>query len=410
MPGEDDSRVFDGCSCSAYRSLGSENNDTRGRARALLGWHDARADWFSSSLGGAVLPSVGREGSARAPRRARGGAHGRGQLDRGLQRVPAEPIQPRRGLPHLQRDVRLGGTRAPPSPPLLSHRQQRGHGTAPRRHRRLLRQRCVRPPPPLETLARPRFDTSETNRRCVNDDSPDRTRAKLGLTRSNRKLQRRDFRASSANPPPLRLPDTSPVKHIRSPAFLSPSSRSQGGEEGCLSPDARMVQVPRGGPDGAHGAPQRPRPHRPGGRGYARRRRPSSSSSSCTAANTTHRVFPWIPARSTSGSCEDPQTLSSTNSTTSSRVTVSSPRVCRRPRDTPTLTRRRSRRGSRGFSQRERRSSHHGRDGVSSTRRRTRDARRPGRRRPFGRLGRAPKTRKTPKVLKVPKGLKVPIR
>ena len=84
-------------------------------------------------------------------------------------------------------------TRAPPSPPLLSHRQQRGHGTAPRRHRRLLRQRCVRPPPPLETLARPRFDTSETNRRCVNDDSPDRTRAKLGLTRSNRKLQRRDF-------------------------------------------------------------------------------------------------------------------------------------------------------------------------------------------------------------------------
>ena len=38
MPGEDDSRVFDGCSCSAYRSLGSENNDTRGaRARFWVG-------------------------------------------------------------------------------------------------------------------------------------------------------------------------------------------------------------------------------------------------------------------------------------------------------------------------------------------------------------------------------------
>ena len=132
------------------------------------------------------------EGSARAPRRARGGARGRGQLDRGLQRVPAEPIQPRRGLPHLQRDVRLGGPAH-----RLHHRCSLTVNSADMGlHQVVTGAYCANGACALhhlETLARPRFDTSETNRRCVNDDSPDRTRAKLGLSRSDRKLQRRDF-------------------------------------------------------------------------------------------------------------------------------------------------------------------------------------------------------------------------
>ena len=111
----------------------------------------------------------------------------------------------------------------------------------------------------------------------------------------------------------------------------------------------------------------------------------------------------WVVRRSTN-------TFTSTNGTTSSRVAVSSPRVCRRPRDTPTRTRRRSRRGLRGatatreaiFAPRERRCFQH----SASNPRRSPSPGEDGESEDSGGAEGA----KRPKVLKVPEGLKVPIR